>query len=364
MNTATGNFHIHAAPDVRKLISRTGENEVSSEQTFRKAMNDAEADFFKGWLRDAEVGTTVVDVAPYSPEGRWKRDEKVARRDFDLGAIATISRAELNSAVSAAYLVPAGQVKAPLSPLALDAKLTRLGAIYLPIEINLVDSLQPVWMTRPGVQWLAEGEEVTLDSPTLCRVRSQYRTVGTSLNLSRQLLKSGGPAADVGIAAAIHGALILAADDAALVGDGIKEPFGIINSGIMVEELSADFDANTWRSAIERLELAGVDSWRIGAVANPTTKKKLSGITFDAHDLWRDQGAAGQTCGGRPAMVSNGLPTGTLLIGDFSTVTVRHHSKAQLIMRETRGSVHEIFAFLDLAVEVPRPGAFLAVKNV
>jgi HK97 family phage major capsid protein len=324
--------------------------------------NDVEPDF-GAWMRTAQVGVEVRDLSPQSPDGRYDATIHVARREIPMGELFALCRADASplTTVTHGSLIPQSRIGLPLSPLALSSRLARLGASYEPQEAGVIDLEIPRIDADPAAAWIGEGDDLARADVRTSAVRVPFKTVGTSLSISRRLLsQTGGGVAEIAATSIIR-SLTRAADAAALAGAGGVEPDGVLSPAVGVPTYAPEsFDAAAWLTIRETLEAAGIDPDALAVAAGPAAAKRLRGVSFDGRTLWRDE--RGQQCGGRPAAVFDTLPAGLLLVGDFSRLRILHAANVQIVLRETSSNgAREMFAFLNLATVVTHAPAFLAV---
>lgn len=261
-------------------------------------------------------------------------------------------------------LVADGVMAAPVSPLGLADSLAQLGVSYIVSDWSKGDRLLPVLLTDPVPYWL-EGDAPVPDSDLGIEVhRGRIKGLGAGMLISRTLLKLSNRETERAFAASLVRCLKRGLNRGALVGVGSEaEPQGLATHPNVTEvDAAGAFDADDWRLAIKTLELSGVDSERIGVVAHPAVKEKLSKLEFGGLGLWFDS-----ECGGRPARVSADLDDGMMIIGAFDTLAIYHDSRVQVqmsMMPSSGGQLTQLFAFLDCAVLTGQPGAFLRIKNI
>lgn len=331
-----------------------------------RAKTDAETDQrgtegeFSDWLKNCDAETRTVDLDPKHPEGRFDLQRGAASTRVEL---ATLQRLATQSGTAGGYLVGERNADELLGPLAINSRLTALGAQYEAVDVKEGATGQAVSLADPDVTWLAEDDPLPAASVALAKAGASYSTCGVYLALSRRLV-SLAPSAPAAVAAAINRAIGRDLDRVAIVGTGLQEPLGLIHRPTLTLDAGGAFDGDTFRLAIETLEQAGVDSSRIGVIGAPSVKRMISGLTHDGRDFWRTQRGR-QTCGGYSALSLNFAPAEELLIGDFSRLQIRHGKLADVRLIDSGAAGrHELYAFVEASVEAPQPDAFLRLTNV
>lgn len=290
-----------------------------------------------------------------------------ARMDADLEALLELApdlqrMMTAGSSVAGGFLAGANPTQIR-GPVVLPTSLAALGVRYIPVpkaEIN--ETPMAVWTGLPTAKWLAEGEELDRPDIALRAMLGTYKTVGAAISVSRRLLKSAGGKGEAAVISTLIQALTKAMDEAILTGSTRTDqsPLGLEDWPEVNAHDGTSFDADDWRAIVKTLELAGVADRNIGVAASPAVKEKLSRITWSGKHLWDNDAVAG-----RPAVVSAALGAGSLIVGDFHTIEVSHLSKVHLVMTDMNSQArHDLFAFLDVSVAIPHPGAFLRVINI
>lgn len=279
-----------------------------------------------------------------------------------------------NSATGAG-LIPTGQVQSASAPLGKQSFLADLGAVFVGSDMQGESEL-PQLLTDPVAAWIPEefdGEDVAASQdPEISKRYLAPHTVRSHVVLSRRLSRLSMQVQGT-ISAALLRSMRAAIQSAAISGAGANnEPQGLLNvTGMGYINASGSFTAPVFHDAIEDLELAGADPKFIGVIAHPTTKKKLSAVTFNNGVFWRSNvdSPTKQTAGDLPSASSIDVPEGSLIIGDFSQLLIVHNNEVDMTSvvngpdfgpKGRKG----IFAFLEADVAVRNPNAFVVVQNV
>lgn len=336
---------------------------VAAMKTERQPDPGSDWESFRDEVRAYKPNNKVI----YDKDGEFKASVPTGfRASVNLEELAFVGGMTSPRRVTrtASALVADGVLAAPVSPLGLADSLAPLGVSYIVADWSKGDRLLPVLLTDPVPYWL-EGDAPVPDSNLGIEVhRGKIKGLGAGMLISRTLLKLSNRETERAFAASLVRCLKRGLNRGALTGDGSEaEPQGLATHPDIpeVDALGA-FDADTWRVAIKTLELSGVDSGRIGVVAHPAVKEKLSKLTFGGFNLWFDS-----ECGGRPAMVSADLAEGMMIIGAFDTLAIYHDARVQVQMSmhpDSGGQLTQMFAFLDCAVLTGQPSAFLRIKNI
>lgn len=324
-------------------------------------------------LSDLLLKSETVSSFPASstaPDGVWHVQRHVPSRQFSL---ADIARLAVVPATEGGFLTPE-HTRQALGPLALNSRLSRLGARFLTADGTNQDYRIPKLLGDPSGFWIAEGGEATQASISMASYNASFQTVAVGLSFTRTLLRMMGPAGLRAFAASMQRGLAASIDKACLLGSGVNgEPLGLLaHDGITQLDCDGHDQADIFRQAIETLENNGVDCESLSVVATPATKRRQSGpITDFGEGGWLYTapsiagGAGGQTFRGYRAMATPHYIDGRLLIGSFSEITVQMASEVDVRVRDLPGGGHEAFGFLDCSVSIPRADkAFVEVLNV
>lgn len=227
---------------------------------------------------------------------------------------------------------------------------------------------QPVWEIRPAFEWLeTEFTQLSDATPTLgaadCTPHTGGALVQVSGLLNRQsdvletLRKTLLQSAAVGI------------DHGLIAGDGTGgAPVGLLNTDGVVSQSGT---ALAWAGICnmeEAIANADVDDGALTWVADPGTRKLLrqrEAIANSGNPIWD-----GRTIAGHRALVSTGMPAGTLVAGDFSNATVVLWGPGVEVMVNPyntngfkRGEV-EIAVFVAMDVAINHPGGFAKSQSI
>lgn len=347
--------------DLREIIGVMGRSVRTNEHP------DEEASRLSDWILNSPCKTQVRDLAPESPEGRWDVTRGQASTRFPIAALTRLATVPM---AQGGALVPEA-TKTALGPLALDSRLSRLGAVYIGADAKTLDTVQPVFVDDVTSYWVQEGVGLPESTATLRAFSSTYSTIGATLNISRRLLRTGGPAAMQMFARALTTSIARAIDLAALTGTGIDgQPLGLVNMPITsLDGVNAAGVFGKVEAAIELLELAGVDSERLAVITHPTTKRSLYAqpLSNETVKHWKYEGGREnfQTFDGFRALAISGYPQGKLLMGDFGRVIVRISDQLDVrILDINSDGSHSVFVFADVSIEVPYPASFVEIYNV
>lgn len=211
---------------------------------------------------------------------------------------------------------PGGRVLASLQQ---SAVLSRAGAQL--VVLDRADAAVPVATSAPAVTWLAgENAQVGDAQQTFAARLSQPKYVAARVTFSRQLGLQSSTALEGMLLGELGRAVAAELDRVSLQGTGADgEPLGLVNIGGVP---SASGGSITWANlqadvrAVRDDKVPGAPSF----VMTPTVAEVLATrerVADTGRYLLEDDRAAG-----RPAFTTTGAPTGTLVCGDFSQLTV------------------------------------------
>jgi HK97 family phage major capsid protein len=197
---------------------------------------------------------------------------------------------------------------------------------------------------------------VTDTTPTIASRAMTPRNVAMMMIVSRQLLLQSD--AEALVARELLGVVGAAIDNAVLVGTGAPMPTGITAmAGVGTADLSTASVAKL-AAVIEAVELAKATP--TAGFIHPTTLKTLRGREVSTGG-GRFLAEGNRLHGDVPVYSTPNVGTGTLIVGDFTGVTVGQWGPLQVesdpYTNFKDGRVqYRLLASLDLAI--PRPGMF------
>jgi len=296
-------------------------------------------------------------------------DHQEVKASVPISALLELSRADsagsgLNASVGAAggFLVNDRAVGPVVLPPPSSPNLSQLGARYVPVdqEWNLGDHIRPVFIDLPQPYWLGDGKAAGDSTPTMAAFHADMKTVGCKVGASHTLMTLGGDRLESALSRAIVTSLMRALDAAALAGDGLMQPLGVVNAAARTNGIIGVID---WVDTERKLDQASAQS--LGVVADPLAKSYFATIKrtpADAFTLWRAESGV-DWCGGRRALASAAMPERTLVVGDFTSIEIHHSSTVELRANRNNASGATIlYAFVDAQVVIPCPELFQVLK--
>lgn len=203
----------------------------------------------------------------------------------------------------------------------------RLGATILPGLQQ--DVTIPRGVADSTASWIAgDGSDaVSSSDPTFDQITLQPKTLGAYVTLSRKMLLQSDPAAEQLVRNSLSFAVAKALDTAALNGSGAaNQPLGILGqTGIF-----SDTHAGTPTFA-ELVDLEGalmVDDADMGNMGYCTTGalaaalKQTEIVSTTGQMIWTATGEGEGRVNGYRALVSNIVPTGTVIFGNWSDLLI------------------------------------------
>ncbi len=209
--------------------------------------------------------------------------------------------------------------------------------------------------------WVNENEALTASDMSFDDVRLEPKHVGALTELSRQLIQQSSPDINGLVRDDLNAVMAQALDTALIEGDGVKEPLGILNTvGIQSGSISS---VPTWAELLElsdMLDVLNVTGYRY--LTSPGVMKLLRGTQKETGtgNYLATTGAVGDV----PASVTNQMPAGTLLLGDFSQMLLGIWSEVDILVNpyaETAYSKGNVLvrAMMTAGAAVRHPEAFV-----
>jgi HK97 family phage major capsid protein len=181
--------------------------------------------------------------------------------------------------------------------------------------------------------WVSENEAIPESNLSPDSVTLTPRHCGGLTELSRQLIQQSSPDAEDLVRTDLAAVIAEAIDSAAINGDGVKEPLGIVNtSGVLAGTMAGP----TWGqvaamvSAIEERETPNEPQWVLGSKAARvlrTTTKTAANMAF----LY-ESGQIGDLPAQASGKVEEGASVGTAILGDWSQLLVGVWSELDILV--------------------------------
>ena len=176
--------------------------------------------------------------------------------------------------------------------------------------------------------WVGEDADVSESNQTLGQVNLRPKTVGHYSDIGRKLLLQSSPDAENLVRNDLMAAVGTAVDLAALNGSGAGQPLGIIQTtGVNTAALTND--APTWAEIVSmetEISTDNADVARMFYVTTPALRgwmKSTPKFENTGEPIWTDGPEPGVgSIGGYGAYVTNQMPSGYVLFGDFSSLLV------------------------------------------
>jgi HK97 family phage major capsid protein len=238
------------------------------------------------------------------------------------------------------------------------------------VEIPIVDG-------EPAAQWVGEHSAPTASDATFGKVRAAPKTVAGLTEVSRRLILQTSASIEALLRRMLGDQLALAMDRAAINGDGILAPLGLLNMpSIPTLALGTNGLAPT---ADHMADMIGMtDSANVTAPRQFLTTQKVRKVAMKAKDGQNRPFGVPAFFQDQPATFSNQVPSnltkgsGTdlsaVVYGDFSELYLLFWSAVDILVNPYADSVASkggvlVHSFLDMNVIVRRPAAFAVIKD-
>ncbi len=236
-----------------------------------------------------------------------------------------------------------------------------------------------------AVSWAAEGAAPSNTNLTTDAVLFTPKTVTAVTDVTRKMLRSGGPDFEQRVLDDIASGIGHEIDRVGLNGDGTNNsPVGVLQtSGIGVVELGADGGAPTRAALVElertvgNLNADGSADASLGFAGSPNARAKLrltDGSTAGSGKwLWGDDDRVLSSPAYATASIPSDLAKGTgtglsaLLYGDFTQLAINLFSPLDILVdpfKQSTGGVVRLSVFQDLDVQLFHAEAFAAILDM
>lgn len=237
---------------------------------------------------------------------------------------------------------------------------------------GLVGNVAIPRQTGPGTSyWVAEGEAPTESAQAFDQVTMSPKTLGAFVDVSRKLILQGTPQALEIVKSDLTAALGLAIDLAAVQGGGTNEPTGILEtSGVSSTDLAGA--ALTWAHVVgleTTIASANVDDEGIMYLMHPAVagllRERTAVATYGSEPMLTGPRTDARL-NGRRAIISNQVPTGTLIAGNLRDLIVGQWGVLDLLVdpysASTTGTVR-VVALQDVDIALRHTASFAALTN-
>lgn len=214
--------------------------------------------------------------------------------------------------------------------------------------------------------WVTEGQAVPESTMSFDSVTMTPKHTGGKTEMSRQLIQQSSPGIEQLVRDDLTFLIAQQIDNAILNGTGLTgEPTGILETvGIQTAALPT-----TWADILalaEKLELENLEGTRfLSAPGVRTTLASTEKVTGSGSGFLADGGMMD----GKPYDVTNQMPVGTLLYGDFSQVMLGIWSEIDILVNPyaepaySRGGI-QVRAMATCDIALRHPQAFVAASGV
>ena len=386
--------------EARALVSAAGENAMSTEQETRFAAIEAETaslrtrerqlaflddqdraapaadprfeELRSGVSLSAVIRAQLAETRNSHEAGRVRElSAEISRRSgrnpsaglwFDARNAPTLQRRDLTIA-SASALVPTIQ-RGDLFTDVLRNNLVveRAGATVI-TGLTGGEVAIPRRITPVGAAFVAEQQPLPLSDGAYDQLKMHARTAGLISEISRSLVIQSDPSAEGLVMQDQAAGLAQLIDAAVLTGDGVgANPLGITKQATAVSYSGAAPSYLDVLNALDTLEHGNVNpnAWVIGGNVRAKLMAQPRSTTASEGFVMTDRNALI----GLPALQTGNMPTGSLLVGDFSQVVVGYWSAVQISVNELaeaafmKGAVL-VRAIVSMDVAVRQPAAFV-----
>ena len=260
----------------------------------------------------------------------------------------------------------------------IDALRPRLvtGVMGATILQGLSSDIQIPRKTSDSVATWIEGDgsdSVGQSTPSLDKITMRPQTVGVQCNISRKMLIQGDPASEQLVRETLAYSIAQALDVAALSGDGTgNTPTGILNTSGIGSQTYPNGGAPGFDHIVNMegaLMSANADMGNIGYVTTGLLASQLKRTdigTDTGRMVWTSTAEAQGVLNGYRARVSNNIPAGVVLLGNWSDLFIGLWSGVDLVVDEvTRAAYGDVIitAMMDCDVAVRHSESFVELKE-
>ena len=298
--------------------------------------------------------------------------ERIGRAPSPGGIFVPITQTrDLTVAAGGAYLVSSTIGDTFVSALRAASVTNALGVQTVPAGRD--NLLIPRGLSDAATYWLAnESAQITESTPIFGQIAATPKAVGAYVELSRLFLKQTSPAAERFAMSEFARAIAAAVDAAMIDGTGsLGQPLGLLGTTGIATESGAAVTWPTICAVVGDVEAANgmvspnAAGWAIAPDAAEVLRqraKETGGGSFILADGRID---------GRPAFVSNSVPSATAVFGDWSGVMlatwgvlelgIMSHDTGSVLFKTGAAAVRVLWTVDNLVV---RPASFCSLTSI
>jgi HK97 family phage major capsid protein len=299
--------HLQSATDALNLMDSTEQRQPSFVRIVDCLKSGRPVDGYDGERLEEFARLRGIDFDPFAPRMPWT----------DLAVRAT--PLTVGSSAGGGFLVDGGltapgliDIFRPFSPLIASGVTVYDGLTQNAIFPRVTGDVTGGWL-------IAETNSASESPPLLGQIAATPKTWAATCRWSRQL-ELQAPNLENFLRQIFARAAIMAIDTAALNGpDQLGQPLGLLNTaGIGTQSGTSYSHANSWTTRTS-LATANVNDTAVSWLGTPAVRGILAARERGAGDeyIWN----ASDQVTGRNAQVSTIVPAGTLIAGDFSSLT-------------------------------------------
>jgi HK97 family phage major capsid protein len=230
---------------------------------------------------------------------------------------------------------------------------------------NLVGNLSIPKQTGGATSyWIGEGEELTESGATFGQVNLRPNTVGAYVDVTRKLVLQASIDVEEMVRADLSKRIALAVDTAALNGPGAaNEPLGILNTTGIGSVTLDGASAPDWGDIVDLVTAVAVDNaltGKLGYVCDATVESSMR--KTPRHDTATCGFILeGNTLNGYRFLMSNNVPSGHILFGNWADLIIGLWSGVDLIVDRnslSKSGAMRLVALQDVDVAVKHPESF------
>jgi HK97 family phage major capsid protein len=251
-------------------------------------------------------------------------------------------------------------------------QLLRRYSIFGELGLNIISGLDgpitiPRCATVPTATWLpTDGTSMTESQPVFGQLALTPKFCSAFMQVSRQLVLQS--QAENIIAAMAAEAIGVAIDAAIIAGTGTNgQPSGLVNASGVYAQSGTSLALAGILNMREQVLLSGAREDRLVWLGHPTQQELLAArerFTGGGKTLWDDDGILG-----RPAIATKNVPSGSLICGDASRITVAVFDAAGIELEydnysDFRSGISAFRILVPVDVAVSPAAAFAVASSI
>lgn len=244
----------------------------------------------------------------------------------------------------------------------LGATINDLAALNTRATVNQI----PVETEITPPKWFNPNEmDVDLGDAGNVKIGSaefSIKSVGATQTITRRLMKQSSVNLDTYVPGLFSRAMRRGLDTAALTGDGVLEPLGILNNSD-IQTITTNDPLGGVLTALAQIDREPQDANlpTLGILASPEMRQRLMAV--DSRQRWQIDSRTGrESCCGAGAATTNAITATQAIVADWSLLRMYIDAIELRVLNEDANGKTQMFAAMDAGLTLGYPSSFVLIE--